>query len=168
MTAEMHHQLEQWRSNLPPSLQFTNDESLDESTSPAHVIAKAMLRSRYRVAQHHIGRAFLYKALHAPQYTTASEYSEVRKGLQGSMYWPTTMGLCVQMKAALPIKFGWCSQCFGQILLFTAVARSSNPELRATLPDGWEEWVRIMMDLIGSCARESPGIAKDYELLGLL
>lgn len=164
----MHHQLEQWRSNLPPSLQFTDNENADDSPSPAHVIAKAMLRSRYRVAKFHIGRPFLYKALHASEYTNRSEYDEVRKGLEGAMYWPTTMGLCAQMKAALPIKFGWCSQCFGQILLFTAVARSPNPDLRATLPEGWEEWVRIMLDLIGSCARESPGIAKDYELLRLL
>ncbi|KAF9741618.1 hypothetical protein PMIN01_01157 [Paraphaeosphaeria minitans] len=160
--------LEQWRSNLPPSLQFTDSESADDSPSPAHVIAKAMLRSRYRVAKFHIGRPFLYKALHAPEYTNRSEYDEVRKGLEGAMYWPTTMGLCVQMKAALPIKFGWCSQCFGQILLFTAVARSPDADLRATLPEGWEEWVRIMMGLIESCARESPGIAKDHELLRLL
>ncbi|KAL5413493.1 hypothetical protein PMIN03_003704 [Paraphaeosphaeria minitans] len=168
LTAEMHHQLEQWRSNLPPSLQFTDSESADDSPSPAHVIAKAMLRSRYRVAKFHIGRPFLYKALHAPEYTNRSEYDEVRKGLEGAMYWPTTMGLCVQMKAALPIKFGWCSQCFGQILLFTAVARSPDADLRATLPEGWEEWVRIMMGLIESCAGESPGIAKDHELLRLL
>lgn len=164
----MHHQLEQWRSNLPASLQFADDEELDGCSSPAHVIARAMLRSRYKVAQHHIGRPFLYKAFHAPQYTTASEYMEVRKGLEGAMYWPTTMGLCAQMEAGLPIKFGWCSQCFGQILLFTAVARSPNAELRATLPRGWEDWVRIMMNLIRSCARQSPGIAKDYELLELL
>ncbi|KAJ4304581.1 hypothetical protein N0V90_000107 [Kalmusia sp. IMI 367209] len=168
LTAEMHHQLEQWRSNLPPSLQFTDNENVDESPSPAHVIARAMLRSRYRVAKFHIGRPFLYKALHAPSYTTQSEYEEVRKGLEGAMYWPTTMGLCVQMKSALPIKFGWCSQCFGQVLLFTAVARSSNLELRATLPQGWKNWVRIMMELIESCGKESPGVARDGELLRLL
>ncbi|KAF1979410.1 C6 zinc finger domain-containing protein [Bimuria novae-zelandiae CBS 107.79] len=168
LTTEMHHQLEQWRSNLPPSLQFTDNEDADIYSSPAHVIAKAMLRSRFRVAKFHIGRPFLYKALHAPEFTTQSEYDEVRKGLEGAMYWPTTMGLCAQMKAALPIKFGWCSQCFGQILLFNAVARSPNPNLRATLPEGWENWVGIMMELIESCARESPGITKDYELLQLL
>ena len=168
ITAEMHHQLEQWRTNLPPALQFSDDENADDSPSPAHVIAKAMLRSRYLVANFHIGRPFLYKALHAPAHTTDSEYREIRKGLKGGTYWPTTMGLCVQMKSALPIKFGWSSQCFGQVLLFHAIARSPDPKLRDTLPEGWQEWVQIMMTLIESCALESPGIAKDAELLRLL
>ncbi|KAF7453281.1 C6 zinc finger domain containing protein [Pyrenophora tritici-repentis] len=168
LTAEMHHQLEQWRANLPPSLQFSDQDDASDSPSPAHVIAKAMLRSRYLVAKLHIGRPFLYKALHAPAYTNEAEYDEVRKGLRGGMYWPTTMGLCTQMLSALPIKFGWCCQCFGQVLLFHAVARSPDPKLRETLPGGWREWVTIMMTLIESCARSSPGIAKDYELLRLL
>ncbi|KAB2108378.1 hypothetical protein AG0111_0g3056 [Alternaria gaisen] len=168
LTAEMHHQLEQWRANLPPPLQFLDNDNASDSPSPAHVIAKAMLRSRYLVAKFHIGRPFLYKALHAPAYTSDAEYDEVREGLRGGMYWPTTMGLCTQMLSALPIKFGWCCQCFGQVLLFHAVARSPDPKLRETLPEGWREWVSIMMTLIESCARNSPGIAKDYELLRLL
>jgi hypothetical protein len=175
ITAEMHHQLEQWRNNLPHSLQFSDDDGTSgsgtgtgPSPSPAHVIAKAMLRSRYLVAKFHIGRPFLYKALHAPAYTTDAEYNQVREGLQGGMYWPTTMGLCAQMLSALPIKFGWCCQCFGQVLLFNAVAHSSDPKLRDTLPEGWRDWVDIMMNLIESCARDSPGIAKDVELLRLL
>jgi hypothetical protein len=167
LTAEMHHQLEEWRANLPQSLQFSDHEA-DDSISPAHVIAKAMLRSRYLVAKFHIGRPFLYKALHAPAYTNDAEYNEVREGLRGGMYWPTTMGLCTQMLSALPIKFGWCCQCFGQVLLFHAVALSPDPKLRDTLPEGWQEWVNTMMTLIESCARSSPGIAKDYELLRLL
>ncbi|PVH98265.1 C6 zinc finger domain-containing protein [Periconia macrospinosa] len=168
LTAEMHHQLEQWRNNLPPSLQFSDHEDADDGPSPAHVIAKAMLRSRYLVAKFHIGRPFLYKALHAPGQTTDSEYREIQKGLQGGMFWPTTMGLCVQMKSALPIKFGWCSQCFGQVLLFNAVALSSNSKLRGTLPEGWQEWVRTMMTLMERCGEESPGIAQDAELLRLI
>jgi hypothetical protein len=168
ITLEMHHQLEQWRTNLPPSLQFSDVEDADDSPSPAHVIARAMLRSRYLVAKFHIGRPFLYKALHFPGHMTEQEYREVGEGLRGGMYWPTTMGLCVQMKSALPIKFGWCSQCFGQVLLFYAVARSPDAKLRATLPAGWQEWVQMMMRLIQECAAESPAIAKDAELLRLL
>lgn len=168
LTAEMHHQLEQWRANLPSSLQFSDNDSANDAPSPAHVIAKAMLRSRYLVAKFHIGRPFLYKALHAPAHTTDAEYNEVREGLRGGMFWPTTMGLCTQMLSALPIKFGWCCQCFGQVLLFHAVARSPDAKLRETLPVGWQEWVQIMMTLIESCGRSSPGIAKDFELLRLL
>lgn len=168
VTSEMHHQLEQWRANLPAPLQFTDSESVDDAPSPAHVIAKAMLRCRYLVAKFHIGRPFLYKALHAPGFTNDAEYNEVRKGLRGGMYWPTTMGLCAQMLSALPLKFGWCCQCFGQVLLFHAVARSPDPKLRDTLPAGWQEWVHIMTALIERCGRDSPGISKDAELLRLL
>jgi hypothetical protein len=168
ITTEMHHQLEQWRENLPPSLQFADNESVDNSPSPAHVIAKAMLRSRYLVAKFHIGRPFLYKVLHAPAFANDAEYNEVREGLRGGMYWPTTMGLCAQMLSALPLKFGWCCQCFGQVLLFHAVARSPDQKLRDTLPAGWQEWVQIMTTLIERCGRDSPGISKDAELLHLL
>jgi hypothetical protein len=72
------------------------------------------------------------------------------------------------MLSALPLKFGWCCQCFGQVLLFHAVARSSDQKLRDTLPENWQDWVKIMMTLIESCARDSPGIAKDAALLRLL
>ncbi|KAH7136157.1 hypothetical protein B0J11DRAFT_426742 [Dendryphion nanum] len=169
ITAEMHHQLEQWRMNLPPSLQFSDTEDIAEhSPTPAHVIAKAMLRSRYLVAKFHIGRPFLYKALHYPGHTTEAEYREAQAGLEGGMYWPTTMGLCTQMLSALPVKFGWCSQCFGQVLLFQAVARSPDAKLRECLPAGWKEWVAVMMELISACGEWSPGIGKDAELLRLL
>lgn len=120
------------------------------------------------MAKFHIGRPFLYKALHAPLFTNDAEYNEVREGLRGGMFWPTTMGLCTQMLSALPLKFGWCCQCFGQVLLFHAVARSPDKKLRDTLPAEWQEWVHIMMTLIESCARDSPGIARDAELLRLL
>ncbi|KAF2114316.1 C6 zinc finger domain-containing protein [Lophiotrema nucula] len=168
LTDELLHQLEQWRSNLPGSLQFSEHASIDDSPSPAHIFAIAMLRSRYLVAKFHIGRPFLYKALHFPQYMSDNEYSRIADGLKEGLFWPATMGLCTRMKSALPLKFGWCSQCFGQVLLFNAVARAPNEKLRATLPEGWQQWVAIMMELIEGCARMSPSIAKDVELLRLL
>ncbi|KAF2194920.1 C6 zinc finger domain-containing protein [Zopfia rhizophila CBS 207.26] len=168
ITAEMHHQLEEWRINLPPALQFSDHDNADNSPSPAHVIAKAMLKSRYLVAKFHIGRPFLYKALHAPALTTEADYREVQDGLKSGMYWPTTMGLCTQMKSSLPLKFGWCCQCFGQVLLFHAVARSPDPKLRETLPAGWQDWVQVMTNLIDSCGKYSPAIGKDAEILRLL
>jgi hypothetical protein len=168
ITAEMHHQLEQWRANLPPALQFSDDDAAGDSPSPAHVIAKSMLRSRFLVAKYHSGRPFLYKALHYPQHVNEDEYARVAEALRDGMYWPSTMGLCLQMKSALPLKFGWCCQCFGQVLLLHTVARSPDAKLRETLPDGWQTWVRTMLDLINRCAKDSPSIAKDAELLALL
>ncbi|KAF2729833.1 C6 zinc finger domain-containing protein [Polyplosphaeria fusca] len=169
LTAEIHHQLEQWRGNLPPALQFAEGDTInDDSPSPARVIAKDMLRSRYLVAKYHSGRSFLYKALHFPQHVNDSEYARIAEALKDGMYWPSTMGRCTQMQSALPLKFGWCCQCFGQILLLHTVARSPDPKLREALPDGWQSWVRIMVELITKCAEYSPAIAKDAELVRLL
>lgn len=156
--------------NLPPALQFSDNDTEDGEQSPtvAHMIAKALLRNRYLGAKFHIGRPFLYKALHAPLYTSESEYDEIRQGLRGAMYWPLFMGLCSQLRSALPMKFGFSSHCFGQILLFHAVARSENPKLRETLPVGWREWVQNLTSLLESYEDSSPGLAKDVELIRLL
>ncbi|KAF2655174.1 hypothetical protein K491DRAFT_437455 [Lophiostoma macrostomum CBS 122681] len=175
MTTEMHRQLEQWRTNLPPALRFPVSaagsvlgDDTPEAKSPAHVMAKAMLDTRYLVASFHIGRPFLYKALHAPSACTAADYAEIRASLQAAMNWPTTMGLPAQMLSALPVKFGWCCQCFGQVLLFHAVARSGDARLTDCLPVGWTQWVHVIIDLLERCGQDSPGVKKDAELLRLL
>jgi hypothetical protein len=175
ITREMHRQLEQWHTNLPSALRFpvsvtghVLDDDTPEAKSPAHVIAKAMLVTRYLVASFHIGRPFLYKALHSPSTCTPADYAEIRASLQAGMNWPTTMGLPAQMLSALPVKFGWCCQCFGQVLLLHAVARSGDPKLTDCLPVGWMQWVDVIIGLLERCGQDSPGIKKDAELLRLL
>lgn len=172
--AEMHHQLETWRSNLPPALQFSSHDMPDTSItrrtapSPAHVIAKAMLKSRYFVAKFHIGRPILYKIMHAPHLATENDYSGVKDCLTSGLYWPATMGLCAQMESAQPIKFGWCCQGFGQVLLFHAVSRSADDKLRSCLPEGWRDWVGVLIALIERCGVQSPALAMDAQLLQML
>ncbi|OCK74871.1 putative C6 finger domain protein [Lepidopterella palustris CBS 459.81] len=167
--SELRHQLDQWRSNLPAALQFSDDDDANERPpSPAHVVAQAMLKSRYQVARFHMSRPFLYKAFHAPALTTEHDLHAIRDGLKSGMYWPATTGLCKEMKSAQPLKFGWCCQFFGQVLIFHGVAHSPDPRLRQTLPAGWEGWVRNMMELLEYCAAQSPAIEKDLELLRLL
>ncbi|KAF2744848.1 hypothetical protein M011DRAFT_470151 [Sporormia fimetaria CBS 119925] len=168
IVTEMRHQLEQWRSNLPGPLQFTDEEEVEDSRTPAQAIARAMLRSRYWIARFHMGRPFLYKALHFPQHMTHSEYGEISDSLRAGMYWPAVLGLCGQMRSAFPVKIGFCSQFFGQLLMFQVIARSPDPKLRATLPQGWQDWVQVMLNFVEDCGRDSPGVAQDAELLKLL
>ncbi|KAL2219854.1 putative C6 finger domain protein [Thermoascus aurantiacus ATCC 26904] len=186
VNAELHHQLEQWRSNLPPALQFSDYPgttptdttppsavphlSVDprRPISPATAVAEAMLRGRYKIAKFHIGRPYLYKALRAPDSLTNDDLEQVKSGLQNAMDWPIVKGVFRVMKSCIPIKFAFCSQFFGQILLFYCISNSPNPRLRQTLPLGWERWRDDMLLFLEECAPYSPAIAKDLELLRLL
>ncbi|KAI9740779.1 MAG: hypothetical protein M1818_004744 [Claussenomyces sp. TS43310] len=131
LVAELHHQLEQWRSSLPESIQF--DERQPDTSraapSPAHLNASTMLHARYRIAQFHIGRPFLsvfprtyldgpssntvkrsYKALHRPEALTEYDLQACRQGLTAAMDWPQAQGLSREMMSSMPVKFGLCSQ----------------------------------------------------------
>lgn len=129
----MHHQIEQWRLNLPHMLQFSgepkreiaNADSVATSpstafhqirehsttmTSPAAVVADALLRARYRIAKFHIGRPYLYKALCKPDALTEHDLEQVRSGLKYAMDWPIAGGLARRMMSCMPIRFAFCSQ----------------------------------------------------------
>ena len=138
VNAELHHQLEQWRSNLPPALQFpdallesdpttsktdTNDDNDNANVNindndnintkpltPATAITTARLLGRYKIAKFHIGRPYLYKALRIPDSLSSHDIEQVRSGLQNAMDWPVVEGVFRQMKSCVPIRFAFCSQ----------------------------------------------------------
>ncbi|KAL5334486.1 hypothetical protein BJX70DRAFT_378197 [Aspergillus crustosus] len=193
VNVELQHQLSQWRSNLPPGLRFP--ESLSNSTitspatvttspnpisphplsssntrpfSPAVAVSEAMLRGRYMIAKFHIGRPYLYKALRIPSKLSEDDFDQVRAGLQNAMNWPIILGIFRDMKSCIPIKFAFCSQFFGQVLLFYCISQSPDPRVRNALPAGWEQWNQEMLRFLEDCAEYSPAVAKDLELLRLL
>ncbi|KGO66043.1 Transcription factor, fungi [Penicillium italicum] len=202
INTELHHQLEQWRTNLPKTIQFNNAPYSSHPTpatpsihpspsasiaSPAHLasprprqtdpnqplspaiaVTDAMLKGRHMIARFHIGRPYLYKALRIPHLLTDEDFVQVRSGLQNAMDWPITQGIFRKMKSCIPIKFAFCSQFFGQILLFYCIAHSPSARLRETLPDGWERWNEEMLGFLEDCAPHSPAISQDLELLRYL
>ncbi|KAJ5241327.1 uncharacterized protein N7469_002918 [Penicillium citrinum] len=201
VNAELHHQLEQWRINLPTAIQFSDSHPktshptpVDPSTSihpspssaaspvaasprpqdslrplsPAVAITDAMLRGRHMIAQFHIGRPYVYKALRIPNLLTDDDLEQIKSGLRNAMDWPVTQGIFRKMKSCIPIRFAFCSQFFGQILLFYCIAHSPSPRVRDTLPVGWERWNEEMMQFLDDCARHSPAVAQDLDLLRLL
>ncbi|KAL4820472.1 hypothetical protein BDW67DRAFT_95579 [Aspergillus spinulosporus] len=212
VNAELHHQLEQWRLNLPSGLQFSDipptaatataatpalsttspqtttaspnpnpvsPHTLSSTTNtttttttrpltPAVAVSEAMLRGRYMIAKFHIGRPYLYKALRIPSLLTEDDLEQIRRGLQNAMDWPIVHGIFRDMKSCIPIKFAFCSQFFGQILLFYCIAQSPDARVRGTLPAGWERWNQEMLRFLEDCAVYSPAVAKDLELLRLL
>ncbi|KGO45517.1 Transcription factor, fungi [Penicillium expansum] len=202
INTELHHQLEQWRTNLPTTIQFNNAPYSSHPTpatpsihpspsasiaSPAHLssprprhtdpnqplspaiaVTDAMLKGRHMIARFHIGRPYLYKALRIPHLLTDEDFVQVQSGLQNAMDWPITQGIFRKMKSCIPIKFAFCSQFFGQILLFYCIAHSPSARLRETLPDGWEHWNEEMLGFLEDCAPHSPAVAQDLELLRYL
>ncbi|KAL4922899.1 hypothetical protein BDW62DRAFT_171993 [Aspergillus aurantiobrunneus] len=191
VNVELHHQLSQWQQNLPPGLQFSDNPSTTTSPqtaatspneisphplsstnnrpiSPAVAVAEAMLRGRYMIAKFHIGRPYLYKALRIPSLLTEDDLQQVRSGLQNAMNWPVVLGIFREMKSCIPIKFAFCSQFFGQILIFECISQSPDARVRSTLPPGWEQWNQEMLRFLEDCAVYSPAVAKDLELLHLL
>ncbi|KAJ5671356.1 hypothetical protein N7507_000483 [Penicillium longicatenatum] len=198
VNAELRHQLEQWRNNLPPAIQFPDaglppshstpgDHTMHHPSpstpasphpissprpadpnrplSPALAVTDAMLRGRYMIAQFHIGRPYLYKALRIPNKLTDDDIEQIKSGLRHAMDWPVTQGIFRKMRSCIPIKFAFCSQFFGQILLFYCIAHSPSSRVRETLPPGWERWNDEMMRFLEDCARHSPAVAQDLELL---
>ncbi|KAH2026988.1 hypothetical protein KXV65_006945, partial [Aspergillus fumigatus] len=187
VNAELRHQLEQWRINLPPALQFSDSQPstpMDPNPSPAPVsplpidpnrplspaiaVTEAMLRGRYMIANFHIGRPYLYKALRIPQRVTDHDLEQMRNGLRHAMDWPPVGGIFRKMKSCIPIKFAFCSQFFGQVLLFYCISHHPDPRLRKTLPVGWERWTDEILRFLEDCAPFSPAVSKDLELLQLL
>ncbi|KAL4874760.1 hypothetical protein BJY04DRAFT_203139 [Aspergillus karnatakaensis] len=219
VNAELQHQLEQWRGNLPPGLRFSEPLSMNLNSAitspvtvttspntttnaaptpnvisphpnshshhpsissgtgsaarpltPAVAVSEAMLRGRYMIAKFHIGRPYLYKALRIPSLLTEDDLEQVRAGLQYAMNWPITLGVFGRggMRGCVPIKFAFCSQFFGQVLLFYCISQSPDARVRGALPVGWERWNREMLAFLEECAELSPAVAKDLELLRLL
>ncbi|KAL4810911.1 hypothetical protein BDV18DRAFT_128236 [Aspergillus unguis] len=193
VNVEVNHQLGQWRMNLPSGLQFPDPSttkptspqtatttpttnpisphplsSASRPISPAVAVAEAMLRGRYMIAKFHIGRPYLYKALRIPSLLTEDDLDQIRSCLQNAMNWPIILGIFRDMKSCIPIKFAFCSQFFGQVLLFYCIAQSPDTRVRSTLPSGWERWNQEMLQFLEDCAFYSPAVAKDLELLRLL
>ncbi|KAJ5256565.1 transcriptional regulator family: Fungal Specific TF [Penicillium angulare] len=145
VNAELRHQLDQWRTNLPSAIQFgdlapsftysTPGEQMmhhpspstpasphpssissprpidpNRPISPAVAVTDAMLRGRYMIAQFHIGRPYLYKALLIPNKLTEDDIEQIKSGLCNAMDWPITQGIFRKMKSCIPIKFAFCSQ----------------------------------------------------------
>uniref|UniRef100_A0A093UKU9 Sterol uptake control protein 2 n=1 Tax=Talaromyces marneffei PM1 TaxID=1077442 RepID=A0A093UKU9_TALMA len=183
VSIELHKQVEEWRKNLPSVIQFSeknSDTTLNDDRSPsisgtprtptslAVLVADSMLRARYRICKFHIGRPYLYKALRTPNLLTDEDYEQIRSGLRFAMDWPMIRGVFRLMRSCIPIRFAFCSQFFGQLLIFHGIANSDEPRLRATLPPGWERWYDEMVEFLEYCSAYSPAISRDMDLVRLL
>lgn len=169
VNTELHHQLEQWRTNLPSALQFTDsllypdptsptinhvpdddDNEIDKPLTPATAITTAMLLGRYKIAKFHIGRPYLYKAMRIPDALSPHDIEQVRSGLQNAMDWPVVGGIFRRMKTCVPIPFAFCSQ-YVLPVMGVEVPRCYHPSLSSSH--------RYTDKIVGSSAKSSSSIA---------
>lgn len=59
LARELYHQLDRWRSQLPTTLRFDDETPIAGPEPLSDVLVVSLLRSRYFVAQYHLGRPFL-------------------------------------------------------------------------------------------------------------
>ncbi|KAK5057909.1 hypothetical protein LTR84_011910 [Exophiala bonariae] len=163
---ELRHQLEQWRANLPPALQFNNHQHT--FSCPAEAVAMSLLQTRYRSAIYHVGRPFLYKALANPSSISDQELNFCSEALQNASDWPIATGSCQRMSSFSPLKYFVCRSFFGTLLISYALRESGNERLVKTLPDRSDVLCSDMLRYIEDLAVQSPSLRKDREFLSLL
>jgi len=69
------------------------------------------------------------------------------------------------MISGMPIKFGLCSQFFGQLVMIWAVENSSDERIRQVLPDGYKCWCGEMISFLEDCSHLCLTVERDLEVL---
>ncbi|OMP84332.1 hypothetical protein BK809_0000339 [Diplodia seriata] len=143
--AELLHQLDGWRTMLPPELRWDDSARASYATvaadteaatasstapSPVHVdILLAQLRCRYYYARFTILRPYLWRALHAPPGALALGPAAVLDGFVGAvdamLQWPVAYEPVAGKKRLIPNMFAW-SQSFLMFLLVLRVVRANK------------------------------------------
>ncbi|ETN39399.1 uncharacterized protein HMPREF1541_05622 [Cyphellophora europaea CBS 101466] len=110
LTRELYHQLDQWRSQLPPALRFDDDSPDPDPEVLTNVLVVSWLRARYSVARYHLGRPFLYKALHHPYALTEHDRHRCKQTLESILRWAAIMRNISNVKSCIPLAFLMCGQ----------------------------------------------------------
>lgn len=149
LVREYVQQLSEWRSTLPPALQwddkerfrFSNIEPLTklphikffrllQGHSPGDIdhnvdVAVAHLRTCFYQTQFLIHRPFVYKALHSPEKMTDIERGMCVTCVNAACLWPLSMAPPNDKKHLVPHLFSWTQHYLAMILV-----------LRSCLEDG--------------------------------
>lgn len=167
---ELRYQLEQWAENQPDLIKDSTADASAELTDscPAYILAGSLLKTRYHVGIFHLGRPFLYKAIHHPSLITEADLKICSDALSFAMNWPLAMEPCSTMPSFMPLRFFTASHMFGQLLIFYAIQRSPDARVRGLLPPGYESWCDHMLRYLDGMADLSPVIAKDFELVSAI
>jgi hypothetical protein len=179
-------QLDQWRSLLPRSLQWLDDDVLKfprgNSTSrqlkgsplvrkrdliPTGYVCNfevvtASLRTRFYYARYRIFRPFIYKALHSPELLTTDDAECCALGVQSACLWPLSMVLSRDKKRLVPHLFTWTHNVVSMLLVLRmtqeegALKRICEKQVD---PSDLESTIVLMLDWIKD-VKQLDGIAE--------
>jgi hypothetical protein len=123
---ELLRQLEQWRNQLPSSLQFNDDDTIPPVTCPRDILVASWLRSRYLIAKIHMERPFLYgilfmkrvsqltgdshRVLSHPELRQDADLLRCKEVIESFITWSHVIKVMAKMKNCLPLKFNICTQ----------------------------------------------------------
>ncbi|KXJ90093.1 putative C6 finger domain protein [Microdochium bolleyi] len=165
---ELNHQHQQWRSQLPPALHFTEEEAIPPQASPRDILVVAWLRSRFVVAKIHLARPFLHKVLSRPDLRTPEDIARCREIFKDFLQWGAVLEVILLMKNCLPLRFSLAAQLFGQLLILYAFRNNEDASLAASLPPGYQSWCTFVVNMLEDCAPLSPAIARDAQIAAVL
>jgi hypothetical protein len=179
-------QLDQWRSLLPRSLQWLDDDVLKfprgNSTSRQlkgsplvrkrdliptgyecnFEVVTASLRTRFYYARYLIFRPFIYKALHSPELLTTDDAECCALGVQSACLWPLSMVLSRDKKRLVPHLFTWTHNVVSMLLVLRmtqeegALKRICEKQVD---PSDLESTIVLMLDWIKD-VKQVDGIAE--------
>ncbi|OAA58498.1 c6 zinc finger domain containing protein [Niveomyces insectorum RCEF 264] len=190
---ELLHQLEQWRSQLPEYLQWV-DADIDgnddagyrerdgdstvpwystapmriQPTTPANIFVVPWLQARYWIAQYHLRRPLLHRALHHPDWMTPHDFAKCQDAIDCAMRWCAVIRQPIEIMDCLPLKFFLCTQFFGLLLLFHTFESATVPELRQLVPSFVNGWRLYALSFLEKCAVSAPSVAREYEIVSSL
>ncbi|KAH7028971.1 uncharacterized protein B0I36DRAFT_422799 [Microdochium trichocladiopsis] len=165
---ELNHQHQQWRSQLPPALRFTEEDAIPPQSAPRDILVVAWLRSRFVVAKIHLARPFLHKVLSRPDLRTAADIIRCHEIFKDFLQWGSVLEVILLMKNCLPLRFSLAAQLFGQLLILYAFKNNEDPSLADALPQGYQSWCTFVVNMLDECAPLSPALARDAQIAAVL
>lgn len=142
---ELARRLDSWRSLLPHSLQWLDNEMLDFPSANVGVrrpaepmfaidqgsipirhrynldIITAHLRSRFYFARHLLYRPFVYKALHFSELLTREDVECASLALRSALMWPVLMAPPKDKKRLIPYPLCWTQTCTSILLILKMI-----------------------------------------------
>lgn len=189
---EMARQLEAWRSMLPRSLQWRDNEmfefpeteidmrrpsepifAVDQGAVPIRHhfnldITTAHLRSRFYLARHLLHMPFLYKVLNFPELLDQDDIDCASQSLRSALTWPALMAPPKDKKRLMPYLFTWTQSCASVLLVLKMT--QVNEQLKSICeghvdPASVQSTVSIMLDWIRDVQLVDPFAAWALQLL---
>ncbi len=172
---ELSRQLDNWRSLLPPGLQWNDDDRFAypnletfghrrpneplfapqgnaitpvEQIHSLHMLT-AQLRTRYYYARFMIYRPFVFKALHFPDSMQPEDMSMAGMCLQSAMMWQIAMAPPRDRKRLVPFLFTWNQHFLGILLILRMT--TASPLLRQIAEDhldsaDFHQTIQLLLD----------------------